>query len=161
MIIVGLSNSPLWHKNFNIVIFSDTINVINVKFCMMVLHTDLYLFILLSVTLTIFQGHIKVKQFQLTISCGHKNPIKLNLCRIVKYVIVDHAYIYYFFFQIHSYTGKGMNLIPHLKKTNNNNNKMSAFSIDIIKGRPLKLGMVITFLWVHQFIPGFLVSFLL
>ena len=50
-------------KNFNIGIFSDTINVINVKLCMMVLHTELYLFITLSVTLTLFQGHKDVKQF--------------------------------------------------------------------------------------------------
>ena len=31
--------------NFNIGIYSDTINVINVKLCMMVLLTELYLFI--------------------------------------------------------------------------------------------------------------------
>ena len=36
-------------KNFNAVIFSDTINVINVKLCMMVLLSELYLFISLSV----------------------------------------------------------------------------------------------------------------
>ena len=42
-------------KNFNIAIFWDTINVTNVKFCLMVPLTELYLFIPLSVTLTIFQ----------------------------------------------------------------------------------------------------------
>ena len=52
-------------KNFNIEIYSDTINVINVKFCMMVLLIEPFLFIPLSVTLTVFQGHSKVKQFQL------------------------------------------------------------------------------------------------
>ena len=41
-------------KDFNITIFLDTINVINVKLCMVVLHTELYLFIPLLVTLTIF-----------------------------------------------------------------------------------------------------------
>ena len=50
-------------ENFNIGIYSDTINVINVKLCMMILLTELYLFIPLSVTLTIFQGHSNVKQF--------------------------------------------------------------------------------------------------
>ena len=35
-------------ENLNIWIFSDTINVINVKLCMMVLHIDLYLFITLQ-----------------------------------------------------------------------------------------------------------------
>ena len=37
-------------ENFNIWIFSDTINVINVKLCMMVLFIELYLFIPLSMT---------------------------------------------------------------------------------------------------------------
>ena len=53
MISVGLTGwqaSQLWHKNFNIAIFSDTINVINVKLCMMVLLIVPYLFIPLSVT---------------------------------------------------------------------------------------------------------------
>ena len=43
-------------------IFSDTVNVINVKLCMMVLLIKLYLFIPLSVTLTIFYGHSNVEQ---------------------------------------------------------------------------------------------------
>ena len=46
--------------NFNTGIFSDTINVIKVKLCMMVLHTKLYLFITLSVTVTLFHGHSRV-----------------------------------------------------------------------------------------------------
>ena len=52
-------------KNFNVTIFSDTINVINVKLCVIVLHMGLYLFIPLSVTLSIFQGHSNDKQFRL------------------------------------------------------------------------------------------------
>ena len=51
-------------KNFNVAIFSDTISVVNVKLRMMVLLIDdLYLLILLSVTITIFQGHGSVRQF--------------------------------------------------------------------------------------------------
>ena len=50
-------------KNFNIEIFSDTRNVINVKLCLLILHIELYLFITLSVTLTLFQDHSSVKQF--------------------------------------------------------------------------------------------------
>ena len=49
-------------ESFNIGIYSDTINVKNVKLCMMVLLVELYLFIPLSVTLTIFQGHSNVEQ---------------------------------------------------------------------------------------------------
>ena len=52
-------------KLFNIAVFSDTVNVMNIKLCMMVLLTELCLFIPLSMTLTVFQGHSCVKQFQL------------------------------------------------------------------------------------------------
>ena len=47
-------------ENLNISIYSDTVNVINVKLCMMALLIELYLFIPLSLTLTIFQGHSNV-----------------------------------------------------------------------------------------------------
>ena len=49
-------------KNFNIGIYLDTINVINVKLCMMALFIKLYLFIPLSMTLTVFQDHSNVEQ---------------------------------------------------------------------------------------------------
>ena len=44
-------------ENVNIGIFSDTINVIHVKLCMILLLIELYLFTPLSVNLTIFEGH--------------------------------------------------------------------------------------------------------
>ena len=47
-------------ENFNIGIFSDTINVIKVKVCMIVLYIELYLFVILSVTLALLQGHSSV-----------------------------------------------------------------------------------------------------
>ena len=50
-------------KNYNIGIYSDTINVINVKCCMVVLLFELYLFIPLSVTVAIFQRHSDVEYF--------------------------------------------------------------------------------------------------
>ena len=50
-------------KNFNIAIFVDTIDIINVKFCMMVLLIEFYPFIPLSVTFIIVQSHGSVKQF--------------------------------------------------------------------------------------------------
>ena len=47
-----------WHvKSFKIEIYSDTINIINVKLRFMVLLIELYLFTPLSVNLTIFEGH--------------------------------------------------------------------------------------------------------
>ena len=50
-------------ENVNTGIFSDNIDVINLKLCMMAILIELYLFISLSVTITIFQGHSNVKQF--------------------------------------------------------------------------------------------------
>ena len=73
-----------WLASFNIVIFSDTINVTNVKLCMMILHIELYLFITLSVTLTLFQGHSTEQcQIVLTENCMHV-LIQLKLFWIVK-----------------------------------------------------------------------------
>ena len=43
-------------ESFNMEIFSYTINVINVKLCVIVQHVELYLFIVFSVTLTLFRG---------------------------------------------------------------------------------------------------------
>ena len=65
-------------KNFNIAIFLDSINMINVK-----THWA-YPFMPLSVTLIVFQGHSSVKQFQLKIVCSYL--IKLKLCLVVDYV---------------------------------------------------------------------------
>ena len=47
-------------KNFNVAIFSDTIIMINVKLCMMVVLIELYPFIPLSATSIVFQGHSSV-----------------------------------------------------------------------------------------------------
>ena len=57
--------APAGVAKTNFTIFSDTINVIDVKLCMMVhlLLIELYLLIPLSLTLTIFQGHNSIKQF--------------------------------------------------------------------------------------------------
>ena len=54
---------PALAKNFDTGIYSDSINVINVKIYFIVLLIEFYLFIWLSVTLTIFQGHSNVEQF--------------------------------------------------------------------------------------------------
>ena len=52
-------------ENYNTEIYSDTINVIKVELCAMVLvlFIELFLFITLSVTLTLFQGHSHFDQF--------------------------------------------------------------------------------------------------
>ena len=49
-------------KYFNIAIFSDFINMINIKLFVMVVLIELYPFIPLSVTLIVVQGHSSVKQ---------------------------------------------------------------------------------------------------
>ena len=49
-------------KNCN-TIFSDTISMVNVKLCTMMLLIELYPFIPLSVTFNVFEGHSSVKQY--------------------------------------------------------------------------------------------------
>ena len=61
MILIGQVSGLV--RNFNIGIYLDTINVINVKLCVMAVLFQFYLFIPLSVILTIFQGHSNVEQF--------------------------------------------------------------------------------------------------
>ena len=65
-------------ENFNVWIHSDIINVINVKLYMIVLLTDLHLFMPLSVTLTTFQGHSSVEHFWLKILHSCPNKLKLS-----------------------------------------------------------------------------------
>ena len=69
-------------ENLSTGIYSDTINVINFKLCMMVLLTELYLSVRLSVALAIFLGHSSVERFFPKMLCSY--PVKLKLCRIVK-----------------------------------------------------------------------------
>ena len=56
---VSLCNDQCEHpyvvKNFNVAIFSDAIDIINVKLCKIVVHIVLHPFIPLSVTLIVFQ----------------------------------------------------------------------------------------------------------
>ena len=59
MISVRLTGQPsicMWQK-LNVVIFSDTINVMNIKLCIMGVLTELYPFIPLSVTLIVSRSH--------------------------------------------------------------------------------------------------------
>ena len=146
-------------ENFNIGIFSDTINVIDVKHCIKVLllHIELYLFTTLTVihytlmTLILFQGHSSVTQtvLNLKISCSY--PIKLKLCRIVKYI--EHIMnVYHYFCQLTS---------THIQQR-----FWCVFLFDKIfiigsvtdtvqlQARFFKLCIIITVLLVHQFVPG-------
>ena len=43
----------------------------------------------LSITVTIFQGHNSIKQFQLKIECSVSDPIRLKLCMVV--IVVKYA----------------------------------------------------------------------
>ena len=79
------SRMSICGKNFNVAIFSDAMNIIYVKLCMMVVLNELYTFIPFSVILIVFiQGYSTVKQFQLKMLCSYM--IKLKLCMIIDYV---------------------------------------------------------------------------
>ena len=58
--------------------------MINTKLCMMVLLFELYLFILLSITMAIFCGCSSIKKALTEDLCSY--PIKLKLRMIVNYV---------------------------------------------------------------------------
>ena len=50
-------------EDFNVAIFLDTMNIINVKYCMMVVLTELYPFIPLSVTWIYFKVKARTNSF--------------------------------------------------------------------------------------------------
>ena len=53
---------PVCGKTFNVTIFSDTINILNVKVCTMVVLIELYPFMPLSVTLIVFHCTVLKKK---------------------------------------------------------------------------------------------------
>lgn len=56
----------------DIVILLDTMNVLNVKLCMITILTELYLYVPLLVTFTTFQGHNSIRHFQnICLDCLH------------------------------------------------------------------------------------------
>ena len=110
---------------------------------MMVIHIELCFFITLSVTLTLFQGHSSVKQFELNILCSC--PIKLQLCRIAKYI--KQAMNIPLFLTFCTYAKEIIVMFPDLTKT------VVDFFMDAVQGRFFKLCIIITSLWVYQFTP--------
>ena len=86
MIGVRLTFRPsvcMWQKTSNVAFFSDTVNMINAKLCLMVVLIQLYAFLPLSVTLIVLQSHSSVKHFKLKF-CSYL--MKLKLCMNVDYV---------------------------------------------------------------------------
>ena len=71
-------------KNLNIASFSEAINMVNVKLSMMVVLTELYPFISLSVTLIVFLCHSTFEQFSLKILCSYL--VELKFLKIVDYL---------------------------------------------------------------------------
>ena len=72
-------------KTFNIVIFLDTINILNVKLCIMVVFIELYQFIPLA------GGHYCISSSQQCQTVLTENlysyPIKFKLCVMVYYMV--------------------------------------------------------------------------
>ena len=70
-------------RNLDVAIFLDIVNVINVKLCMMVLLNELQLFRPFSVTLTIFQGHSRVRECELKILFSLLIKVKLVILSLI------------------------------------------------------------------------------
>ena len=114
----------------------------------MVLLSELYPFIPLSVTLIIFQGHNSVEQSQVKISCSY--PIKLKLCTIVYYVkkILN---VFKTFIYLWTCSGEIVDIFPRLKITFS-----FGFFSDTINASSFKLCMVITLDGVYIVILDFM-----
>ena len=69
-------------ETFNVTYFSDTVNVVNVKLLIMVAHTDLYIFVLLSVILKTLQSCI-FHQF-LSASWAHRPGLLWMVNSLIK-----------------------------------------------------------------------------
>ena len=67
--------------HFDVGIFSDTTDVVNIKLCIMVVLIEVYPFIPLSVTLIVFQRHRASDSFNWKFKL-----VKLKLCTIVDYI---------------------------------------------------------------------------
>ena len=137
-------------RNFNTGIYSDTRSVINVKLCMILLLIELYLFIPLSVTLTLFQGHSSVKQIELKFLCSYQ--IKLKLYTVVNYVTqIMNTLLFLMFTHVQ---GRSLTF-PHFW----GKNLSVGFFSDVIKVRSFKLCVVITLLGVCIVISGLMTLF--
>ena len=91
--VILASQTSVCGKNFNVAIFLDTVYMLNVKLCMIIVVIELYPFIPLPVTLTL-QGQSCVKLFQLKILCFYQMKLKLYDCLLRQ---VDHENTTFFF----------------------------------------------------------------
>ena len=128
-------------KNFNIAIFSDTINMINVRHCMMVSLIELYPFIPLLVTLIVFQGHSSVKQFLGNIFVCIW--LSWNFVQIL--ILSSRSWIITIFYFC-TCSWEMMDMFPHLEKQLQKN---FAFFLDTVKARSSKLFVIMTLLGVY------------
>ena len=128
-------------KNLNVATFLDTINVINVKFYMMVLLPGLYLSTPLSVTMTIFQGHRSVNSsnwnFDVLTWVGWNFIVLLST--------PSRWGIYYLFWQSHKFEGGNWHISSFTKKKKKKN--YIGFFLDTMKASPHFL-QFLTLMWV-------------
>ena len=130
-------------ENFDNGIFSHTINVINVKLCVMVLHIELYLFITLSMALTSSQGHSSVKKFSLKILCS----IWLGWNYVGALSTSSRSWIYHYFLLSHIFKGDKWHISWFDKHF------IVDFFTDTVQVRLFKLLHDYNLLGVYQFIP--------
>ena len=103
----------------------------------------------LSVTLTLFQGHSSVKQFQLKILCSY--PFKLKLCRTVMHTH-QAGRENTISFEFRTYSREIIDVFPKLTKC-----LSLAFSRTLFERVFFELCIIIALLVVCQFIPGLVI----
>ena len=160
---VSLCNDPYYQpagrvsvcgKNFNVEIFSDTMNMINVIFCVMRVLIELYPFIPISVTLIVFQDHSSVSfnwKFYVL------NWLSWNFVPLL--ITSSRSWIYHYFYLfisqflfIHLFCTCSRE-ITDIFSCLNKEFKIGFFS-DTIESRSFKLCMIITVLAVSIVVLG-------
>ena len=131
-------------KSFNVAIFSDTRNMINVKLCMMVVLVEFYLFIPLLVTWIVFQSHSGVKQFNWTFHLLIR--FSWNFVRLL--IKSGRSWIYHYFWFSHMLKGDNCQIFSFER------NFSIAFFSDTVKTRSFRLCMMIILFGVYIFGSG-------
>ena len=125
-------------KNINAAIFSDTVNVINVKHCIMVLRIELYLFTPLSVPWSYFKVTAESNSF------NRKFNILMRWCLNFVWLLTTSTRSWtYHYFYFRTYSRKTIDTFPALRKAK------QTLTLAFFKATSFKLCKIITLLGVY------------
>ena len=103
------SRLSLCNKNFNVAIFWDTINMINVKLCTMIVLIELYPFTPLSVTLIVF--HFYVTAVSNSFNCKFYVLFQWSWNFVQLLTTSSRSWIYHYFWVSHIFKGDNWHIV--------------------------------------------------